>query len=245
MVPRSPRPRALPRSKPTSKFDIPVLCVKFVVDTPAEEFDEFLADFDDDELVTVADAVLLLNMLADGSAAPNIKSAPMMQVEGDEQMTLTQDPNGVLSLSLDNVRRYSAFQFDLTLPEGTEVTMAQLTGRKNGHQLMFNKIGGNTYRFVAISLSGNTFRDFEGALVNIVAGNPDAESVMATNIRMITPNGETHLFEDVSAAMPTDIAEVMTRGENDADAIYNLSGMRVERPGKGVYIVNGKKVIIK
>lgn len=219
--------------------------VKFVVDTPAEEFDEFLADFDDDELVTVADAVLLLNMLADGSAAPNIKSAPMMQVEGDEQMTLTQDPNGVLSLSLDNVRRYSAFQFDLTLPEGAEVTMAQLTGRKNGHQLMFNKIGGNTYRFVAISLSGNTFRDFEGALVNIVAGNPDAESVMATNIRMITPNGETHLFNDLSAAMPTDIAEVMTRGENDAEAIYNLSGMRVERPGKGVYIVNGKKVIIK
>ena len=186
-----------------------------------------------------------LNMLADGSAAPNILSAPMMRVEGDEQVSLTIDPNNVISLNLENIRRYSAFQFDLTLPEGTEVTMAQLTGRKNGHQLVYNKVGDNTYRIVAISLSGNSFRDFEGALVNIVASHTDAEAVKATNIRMITSNGVTHLFEDVEAAMPTDIAEVLTRGDSNNDTVYNLGGMRVERAGKGVYIVNGKKVIIK
>lgn len=219
--------------------------VKFVVDTPAEEFDEFLADFDNDQLVTVADAVMLLNMLADGSAAPNIQSAPMKLVEGDEQVSLTIDPNNVISLSLENVRHYSAFQFDLTLPEGAEVTLAQLTGRKNGHQLVFNKVGDNTYRFVAISLAGNTFREFEGALVNILAGQPDGDAVKATHIRMITPDGVTHLFDDVEAAMPTDIAEMLTRGNSENEATYNLSGMRVERAGKGIYIVNGKKVIIK
>ena len=219
--------------------------VKFIVDTPAEEFDEFLADFDEDELVTVADAVLLLNMLADGSAAPNINSVAKMRIEGDEQVSLTKDPNNVISLQLDNVRRYSAFQFDLTLPEGAEVTLAQLTGRKNGHQLVYNKVGANTYRFVAISLSGNSFNAFEGALINIMAGNPDAEAIKATNIRMITSDGDTYLFEDVAAAMPTDIAEVLKQSDSDSDAIYNLNGMRVERPGKGVYIVNGKKVIIK
>ena len=32
---------------------------------------------------------------------------------------------------------------------------------------------------------------------------------------------------------------------NESDSWYTLSGVRVERPGKGVYIVNGKKVIIK
>jgi hypothetical protein len=29
------------------------------------------------------------------------------------------------------------------------------------------------------------------------------------------------------------------------DAIYNLNGMRVQKTGKGLYIVNGKKVVIK
>ena len=32
----------------------------------------------------------------------------------------------------------------------------------------------------------------------------------------------------------------------DANAVYyDLQGRRVERPGRGIYIVNGKKVIIK
>ena len=36
----------------------------------------------------------------------------------------------------------------------------------------------------------------------------------------------------------------MTEGQADA-AVYNLSGQRVERASKGLYIVNGKKVVIK
>ena len=27
--------------------------------------------------------------------------------------------------------------------------------------------------------------------------------------------------------------------------VYNLSGMRVKRPGKGIYVKNGKKIIIR
>jgi hypothetical protein len=42
----------------------------------------------------------------------------------------------------------------------------------------------------------------------------------------------------------TDIDEVETQ-TTDATIIYDLSGRRVENPGKGVYIVNGKKVVLK
>ena len=220
--------------------------VKFVVDTPAEEFDEFLADFDVDELVTVSDAVILLDQIANGTAAPNIHSAPMKRVDDGEMVSLTKDPNGVISLCLDNRMGYTAFQFDLTLPEGAEVMLAQLTGRQDGHQLAYNKIGENTYRFVAFSLAGHRFMESEGALINVLAGNPDADAIVASNIRMVTTEGTTRIFDDVMAAMPTDIAEVLTRaGANASDAIYNVNGMRVERLGKGVHIVNGKKVIIK
>lgn len=35
-------------------------------------------------------------------------------------------------------------------------------------------------------------------------------------------------------------------GENGSKAtIYNMNGQRVKTPGKGLYIVNGKKVIVK
>ena len=33
--------------------------------------------------------------------------------------------------------------------------------------------------------------------------------------------------------------------EGDAEVIYNLNGQRVENPGKGLYIINGRKVVIK
>lgn len=42
----------------------------------------------------------------------------------------------------------------------------------------------------------------------------------------------------------TDIDEVETQ-TTDATIIYDLSGRRVENPGKGIYIVNGKKVVLK
>jgi hypothetical protein len=41
----------------------------------------------------------------------------------------------------------------------------------------------------------------------------------------------------------TDIIEVPTEALNGNVEIYDLSGRRVEKAGKGVYIVNGKKVI--
>ena len=31
----------------------------------------------------------------------------------------------------------------------------------------------------------------------------------------------------------------------DDDVIYNLQGVRVKNPGKGIYIINGKKTILK
>lgn len=45
---------------------------------------------------------------------------------------------------------------------------------------------------------------------------------------------------------PTGISSVTTDEENVKDkTVYNLNGQRVDKPSRGVYIVNGKKVIIR
>ncbi|MBO7280185.1 MAG: hypothetical protein J6V00_03375 [Bacteroidaceae bacterium] len=41
----------------------------------------------------------------------------------------------------------------------------------------------------------------------------------------------------------TGIADVTI--EDDNNAIYDLQGRKVQQPGKGIYIVNGKKVMIR
>lgn len=44
----------------------------------------------------------------------------------------------------------------------------------------------------------------------------------------------------------TAISDIIDDKPNDQPAVYyNLNGQRVTHPDKGIYIVNGKKVIIK
>ncbi len=221
--------------------------LKFIVGTPYDSFDQYLADFDEDEEITVADAVLLVKMIADGVAAPNLLAPAHMQ-DVEEMVTLTKDINNVISFGVSSPVRFTAFQFDLTLPEMSEVELAQLSKRATkSHQMLYNKIGENTYRFAALSLSNSFFDGFEGALVNIKAGNPDYDNIVAKNIKMVAADGTIYSFDNVEAAQPTGIVEMtsdMVQGQEDG-IYYNLNGVRADRPGKGVYILNGKKVIIK
>lgn len=219
--------------------------VKYIVNQPAASFDKILADFNEDEEITTSDAVILVNMIANGEAAPNINYAPRMDVE--ETVTLTKDINNVLSLCIDSEVPYTAFQFDLTLPELSEVELVQLSERLKGHQMVYNKIGDNTYRFVAISFVNKPFEGIDGSVINILAGNPDLDEIVAENIQFITADGATHHFDNIGFAVPTGIAQVMgdSRKVVEDGVYYNLNGMRVDHPTKGVYILNGKKVVIK
>ena len=65
----------------------------------------------------------------------------------------------------------------------------------------------------------------------------------ATNQWVIWDNFKLTYFgaEDVTENVPTGINE-LTAGQN-VDAIYNLSGQKVVKAGKGLYIINGKKVV--
>ena len=53
--------------------------------------------------------------------------------------------------------------------------------------------------------------------------------------------------EDGTFGNATGIEEIQTPAPASPrrDAVYDLSGRRVEKPGKGLYIVNGKKVLVK
>ena len=44
---------------------------------------------------------------------------------------------------------------------------------------------------------------------------------------------------------PTGIVEIKENNELDNGLVYNLHGVPVEKPTKGIYITNGKTVIVK
>ena len=77
------------------------------------------------------------------------------------------------------------------------------------------------------------------------AENGAAFAVPANKAYLAVPNTEAGLVKGFRFGENTDaISEIMSNGENEKmSAIYDLSGRRVVKPTKGLYIVNGKKVV--
>ena len=216
---------------------------RYVVGTPAETFVPILADINYNGEVNVGDAVALVNEIAGDQNFVKPWRAPQQNSVAGDVLTLISTDNG-MSLCVENERNYTAFQFDLFLPAGTDVTDLKLNAlRKQGHQLIYNKVEEGHYRVAAISTSNRTFSGYEGELLAVGLEGIANEDICLRNIRFFTTDGEEHRFDDIvmQSGTATDIASPRQSSYGD-EAIYNLAGQRIQKTQKGINIVNGKKI---
>ena len=216
---------------------------RYVVGTPAETFVPILADINYNGEVNVGDAVALVNEIAGDQNFVKPWRAPQQNSVAGDVLTLISTDNG-MSLCVENERNYTAFQFDLFLPAGTDVTDLKLNAlRKQGHQLIYNKVEEGHYRVAAISTSNRTFSGYEGELLAVGLEGIANEDICLRDIRFFTTDGEEHLFDDIvmQSGTATDIASPQQPSNGD-EAIYNLAGQRIQKMRKGINIINGKKI---
>lgn len=145
-----------------------------------------------------------------------------------------------LAMGIDGNAPYTAFQFDVTLPEGTTLEGVRLANKATNHQLAFQKVGENTYRVVGLSMTNQQLSAANGRLVQLqLSGNADERNVTMNNV----------LFVGQPATDASAIREHVTDGTADNGAIYDLNGRYVgndrRQLSKGIYIINHKKVNIK
>ena len=223
---------------------------RFVVGTPSERFVEFLADVNYDDKVNIGDAVALVNEIAGDQHF--IKSSTVKPLpEIHEVLSLTEKADGSLALNLVNQRGYTAFQFDVMLPEGVDIMqMALSSSRKQKHQLLYNKVEDGHYRVVALSTSNHTFSGNQGELLGFVTDSSINDGILIDDIHFFTPNGQDYLFDAVSLSGTTGIETVAEGVElqvGERPALYDMQGRKILLPAskKGIYIKNGKKVVIK
>lgn len=216
---------------------------RFVVGTPSDSFAEFLADLNGSGDVNVADAVVLVNEIAGDVNWSRPLSAAAVN---DDILTLTRNADQSLSFSLDGNSAYTAFQFDLMIPEGMDVTQMTLNSqRKQNHMLLYNKIGEGHYRVVVLSTSNQSFNETVGELLCIGFDNYPADGIIIDDIHFVTPQGNDLLFSaiGISGDTPNSISGV--RSNNSDGKIYKLNGQSMTKTQKGLYIINGKKVVVK
>lgn len=170
-----------------------------------------------------------------------------------------------ISIKMKNTAEIRGFQFDLYLPEGVTVVKSA-KGRIQGtltpsrlpeddeHDLTFSVQPDGAIRFLCSSQYDETFTGNIGEIAtlrvtiaeNIADGN---YPVILKNVKLTeTDISKFYVTEEVETTMtvssgpPTGISEVDKRRN---DIYYDLQGRRIKIPSKGLYIVNGKKVIVK
>ncbi|MBO7099480.1 MAG: C10 family peptidase [Bacteroidaceae bacterium] len=229
--------------------DVDVLDVvdiaRYVVEIPSESFVKQLADINKDGNVNLGDAVTLVNEIAGEQNFVRAKASPK-DIYTNDILSLTEW-GGSLSLNLQNERYYTAFQFDLYVPDGTDVTQMSLNSkRKRGHQLLYNKVRNGHYRVAALSTSNNEFTGNDGELMIVSLNGIYDHEVSIRHIHFFDVKGNDYQFDDIEGSNTTSLNSLtpaLSKGEGDD--IYDLQGRKRLALQRGVNIVGGKKVVIK
>jgi len=222
--------------------------VNYILGRPSDIFMWDAADLNGDGEVNVTDIVAIVNIIltADVSSA---KMRGIVEVENTENdmVALFQKSNSVSSLELTNEGKYVASQFDLVLAEGQRLNSITLNEKRaNDHSVSYSKFGENTYRVVVYSLSNTAYDGSEGELLNIdVTG--DGEYSLE-NILFVTAQQVEKRFAPL-AGEATGINSTVAEKTFD---IYSVDGILLYKQAttteglpKGVYIIEGKKYLVK
>ena len=132
----------------------------------------------------------------------------------------------VLPVSMYNKETITAFQFQVSLPEGISLTKCELTDRKGSdHTVSFTKKANGNYQVVAISMTSAPFSGNEGELLNLtleVDENMKADdyTIGITNIELTTKQAEAIELSDLNASLT--VLDVML-GDINADGRVTIT----------------------
>ena len=217
-----------------------VATVTNILGQPTEgNFYKYAADMNTDNVIDIFDVTMIVNAAFEASSpAPALTRGSAGNIMM-ENVSITADAD-YFYLAIDQPERFTATQFDVTLPEGMELVDAKLSSPTTDHQLSFVKRGENEYRVIALSMSNATFRSMNSQLIKLkVSGSAVDCDVKLGNVLFVTP----------TAMVMTSIDKCLNTVKAADDSLYDLNGCKMDKNkqqlDKGIYIMNHKKVIIK
>lgn len=223
--------------------------VNYIMNNPSERFVFAAADVSEDTEVNVTDIVRVVSIIM---TANNAKAFGTVSTATEstiyDRLQLKANVDHSLSLCLENETGYVASQFDLVLSSGQTLEGITLNNeRRNGHTLTYSQTGTNTYRVVVYSLENQRYNDNNGELLNIAVSGRG--SITIEDILFVTQNQEEKrfapLYSETTGIGVIDQSDNLQNGD-----WYDLQGRKIVNPSRGrvttgIYIINGKKYVVK
>lgn len=170
-----------------------------------------------------------------------------------EPVSIEPGAKGNVAVNISNAAAMTALQFCLSLPSGATLDSEgiALAAAANNHILNVQPLASGDYLVVLYNLYKATFRDGTLLTISVVAGE-DGGTITGSlyNVRMSTVDAVSYKCKEVSLDVTvntpvTGIEDVLDEVSDDVKGIYDLQGRKVANPTKGIYIVDGKQVLVK
>ena len=246
--------------------------VNYIAEKPSGSFCFAAADMNNNGIINVSDVNAIVNVLAEVKTPASAKKnflATANEVTTNDKMycsniTVAPGETATLPVNLENRGKYCSFQFDILLPKGITVdstvnqsgkvrySASLVTSRCVDHSLTSNLIRGNRYRVIVFSLSNTDVEGVDGPVVNIkLKAEKDAAegdyTLKMERVVLATADEKEYYPADSESTVTvsTDTGINGLTVDPSSVKIYDLQGRKVNKPTQGVYIVNGKKVVIK
>ena len=222
------------------------------------------ADVNGDGEVNAADIsseyVLILNpssaprrYLAYNAVNNDVLTAVAIEISANREATM--------NLRLNNEADYTSFQLDIITPQGLTVDAVTLSNRApQEFGLTYAYIDDNTMRVIAVAPEA-VIPSGEGTILalNIVADDTFSgnDVINVSNILFVEPDIACHHLEafSVPATGITGIKQVNADNDNGPVDVFNMQGQLLKRQvdrehatddlPAGIYIIGGKKVLVK
>lgn len=220
------------------------------------------------DMTALANLILFGNIVKPESAM-QIKSKKVSLPEVTAYVEKTDAENEYqLTLALDNKGiKYSGFQFDMLLPEGVQVKKdafnnneVRLSNTRQAANALFmsNMIADHTFRVLGASATGDIYSGTTGDFIKLLLvaeeGMNAEDAVVTINNMVLAKDGRGVSPQAVTANLPIgETTSISNIEQGKFVNVYDLKGFclkyhvtiqqALKNLPKGVYIINGKKVV--
>lgn len=229
--------------------------VRFILEIDDSHLIFRTADMDGSGRVEINDYSALVNViLNEVSFNSSMKLAPSRAHYSKAVELVATQLDGYghaeLQLQLMNTdRRYTGLQFDFQLPEGIELMEDGILPECHKHEVYFVKVDKGKYRVLNSSTSNSelTAGIILRLRVKATSGYVDAQEMVISNILLSDVEAVCYKAAPTAAKLTlgSQTGVFNIRQNEQKSSLYDVQGRNVLSPKSGVYIIKGKKVLIK
>ncbi len=221
----------------------------YILGVTVANFNATAADVNTDGDVNVTDYVGVANIILYGNYQGNVPNA-IMALNAEPSTTwldIENTEDGKMRLFVHDAKPFAAFQMDISLPEGLEIVDANMAKANQTKNLGFTRLQDGTWRLLYGTLENKAVNLVDDNLLTLeLASNKTNVGgfVVVDDIFVTDRYASTLRLNVVQNGLPTGIYSI-ERGMVVIGDCYDLSGRKVDNSQlkKGVYIINGKKII--